>query len=170
MINQMLALDLASQTGFCCGHPSTDVPEFGEIKFAGGDDIGRFATSFEDWLSEMISSRGVSVVVFEAPILPGKTQLKTLIKLYGLAFETERICKRLNVRCRQGYASSVRAAIAGNGRASKEDIVSLCRRYGWRVQSHDAADACLLWAYAVTKLAPEHATRFALGPLGARAA
>lgn len=167
----ILTLDLATNTGWACGAPGDDAPRFGHHTLPStGDNVGRFALAFSDWLSCALETHAPQIVVFEAPILPKKTNLTTTRKLQGLAFETERLCYERGIPCREGRKSSVSKLFAGNGRAQKEDTVAQCRRYGWRVTTDDEADACALWAYTVVKVSPEHAQRFALGPLGATAA
>lgn len=167
---KILSLDIATNTGFCVGAPNDEKPEIGHVKLPStGDDIGKFAVAFEEWLDEQLRWTSPDLVVFEAPILPAKTQLITVRKLNGLIFEVERQCRHLRIRCREGRASSVRKFFCGNGRADKEDVVTMARRYGWKIATHDEADAAALWAYAVSLVAPDHAKRFALGPLGAGA-
>src|SRR5207245_199888 len=115
----------------------------------------------------LLTWRNVGFVVFEVPILPKKTSIMTVRKLTGLAWETEKVCRRRSIKCREGRASSVKKFFAGTGKAQKVDTINVCRRYGWNVRVDDEADACALWAYSVSLYAPEHAARFALGPIGA---
>lgn len=167
----ILTLDLATNYGFCAGRPDDAHPRFGHSRLPStGDDIGAFAAAYEDEFGALIEELRPRLVVFEMPILPKKTALVTVRKLNGLVWETERICHRRRIRCREGRASSVKNFFVGTGRAEKSDTIAMCRRYGWAVKTDDEADACALWAYTVSKVAPEHAQRFALGPLGAGAA
>jgi len=167
--NDILALDLATNTGWCCGKPTDANPEFGHFTIPPtGDDVGRFGLTFAAWLKGVVIARRPELLIFEAPILPKKTQPMTTRKLMGLAVLTEMIARSQNVRCREGRASSVKKHFTGYGHAKKVDTIEICRRYGWRVTTDDEADACALWAFAVCCFAPEHATRFALGPIAAR--
>jgi crossover junction endodeoxyribonuclease RuvC len=165
----ILTLDLATNTGFCIGAPADPNPKFGHFTIPPtGDDVGRFGFTFDDWLSGVFDFHNVGFCVFEMPILPAKTQLMTVRKLTGLAMLTEMQCRRRKIPVREARASSVKKHFAGSGRAKKVDTMDVCRRYGWRVKTDDEADACALWAYSVCLYAPEHAQRFALGPIGAR--
>jgi Holliday junction resolvasome RuvABC endonuclease subunit len=164
----ILTLDLATNTGHCAGAPVERLPRIGSFKLPStGEDIGRFAVEAEDRVAALLDAERPGLVVFEMPILPKKTQLITVRKLSGLVWEVERQCTRRKIRCREGRASSVKKFFTGSGRAEKLDTMQIARRYGWRVRTDDEADAAALWAYAVCKVAPEHAARFALGPLGA---
>jgi Holliday junction resolvasome RuvABC endonuclease subunit len=165
----ILTLDVATNTGFCVGASDDPNPAFGHFTIPPtGDDVGRFGIFFEDWLTALIDFRQIGIVVFEAPILPRQTQLMTVRKLSGLALLVEMICRRRKIKCREARASSVKKFFAGTGKAKKVDTMEVCRRYGWRVKTDDEADACALWAYSVALYAPQHAGRFALGPIGAR--
>lgn len=167
----ILTLDLATATGWACGAPGDADPRFGHVTLPStGENIGGFAAAFAAWLNAKLDEVSPQLVVFEAPILPRKTSLATLRKLHFLPGRTEEICHDRGIMCREGRASSVKKLFTGYGFAKKADTISIARRYGWRVRTDDEADACALWAYSVCKVAPQHATRFALGPLGARAA
>ncbi|MGY3588035.1 crossover junction endodeoxyribonuclease RuvC [Bradyrhizobium sp. USDA 4350] len=166
---ELLTLDLATRTGFCVGRPDNPNPEFGHIVLPStGDDVGTFAVKFEDWLTDFVEWRDIGLLVFEMPILPKQTQLMTVRKLTGLAWETEQFCRRRKIKCREGRASSVKKFFAGSGKAAKIDTMDICRRYGWNVKVDDEADACALWAYSVATFAPEHSSRFSMGPIGAK--
>lgn len=170
IIGPILALDLATQTGFCVGRPDATHPVFGEFKIPPqGDQIGRFAAIFLEWFDGIMEFYEPELMVFEAPILPKMTNPQTVRKLNGLAVLAEwSATQKYKIKCAEARASSVKKYFTGTGRAQKEDTVAACRKYGWAVKSDDAADACALWAYSVALYAKEHASRFALGPIGAR--
>lgn len=165
---KILSLDLATNTGFCVGAPGAQ-PIFGEHRLPStGDDIGAFACAYEDWLSARLAAADKpELVIFEAPILPKMTQLMTVRKLTGLAWETERLCKRGKVRCLEGRKATVNKAITGSGRASKDDTKAALRRYGFKVRGEDEADAVALWCFACLCYAPKAASNFSFGPLAA---
>jgi len=161
----ILSLDLATNTGFCIGAPG-QTPAFGEHRLPStGDDIGTFACAYEDWLTAQLTTHAPQLVIFEAPILPKMTQLMTVRKLTGLAWETERLCKRAKVRCLEGRKATVNKAITGSGRASKDDTKAALRRYGFKVVGEDESDAVALWCFACLCYAPTTATNFGFGPI-----
>lgn len=166
---RILSLDLATATGWCCGAPDNANPDFGTFVLPStGDDVGTFGLKFAEWMKATIEQYKPALIIFEAPILPKKTQPMTARKLMLLAGLTEMMARHRNITCREGRASAVKKYFAGTGRAQKEDTKAMCRRYGWRVKTDDEADACALWAYSVCCFAPDHAERFALGGLNAR--
>lgn len=165
----ILALDLATCTGIAYGRPGED-PVFATHTLpTTGNDVGAYVVAFEDLLSELIGRVEPTLVVFEAPVLPRRTQLATVRKLNGLCSETERLCKRFGLRVQEVNVSRLKLFFAGHGKAAKDDMERTARRYGWCVRSEHEADACAVWAWAVyCHAAPEHKARFAGGPLGAR--
>ena len=166
---EILSLDLATATGWCCGKPDNANPDFGHFIIPPtGDDVGRFGLTFAGWLKPLIEVRKPALVIFEAPILPKQTTPITARKLMLLAGLTEMMARQRKIPCREGRASTVKKYFAGTGRAQKQDTKAMCRRYGWAVKTDDEADACAQWAYAVCCFAPKHAERFALGGLNAR--
>src|SRR4051794_18283644 len=105
----IIALDLATQTGFCVGTPDDPNPIFGEFVFPStGDDIGKFANAVEDWLDAMLDRYKPELVNFEMPILPKMTSLMTVRKLTGLAWETEKKCRRRGIKVRESRAATVK--------------------------------------------------------------
>ena len=95
----ILYLDLATNTGWCAGEPGVKVPQFGHHTLPStGDNIGRFACEYEDWFGWLLDEKQPALVGFEMPILPQKTQLSTVRKLTGLAYDTERQCRRRAIR------------------------------------------------------------------------
>lgn len=164
------ALDLSTHTGWAFGW-SDGEPSFGTLDLPKtGDDIGRFIASYDEWLRAMLAVECPDVVVFEAPLLTrGKTTIATARKLIGLATHTELVCWQLRTRCSESNIGSIKLFFAGSGRAEKDDMKAVARRYGWNVKDDNQADALGLWASAVHHYAPAHATRFRMGLMGARA-
>lgn len=163
---KILALDLGTSLGWACGAPDGE-PRYGtKVLPSTGEDIGRFAYAYNEWLLDMLTLESPGLVVFEAPVLTGKTSLATARKLYGLAWHTEFLCSIRQVRCMEHHLQSVKKFFSGNGRAEKPEMMAAARRQGWDPKSYDAADALGLWACAVHEKAPQHAGRFQLGALG----
>lgn len=164
---KILTLDLATRTGWCCGAPD-QAPRYGtKVLPSTGEDIGRFAYAYNEWLLDMITLEDPALVVFEAPVLTGKTSLTTARKLYGLAWHTEFACSMRQVRCAEHHLQSVKKFFAGSGNATKDDMIAAARRLGFDPKDDNAADAIGLWCCTVHERAPQHAARFKLGALGA---
>lgn len=166
----ILALDLAGRTGFAIGEPASK-PDFGFHDLpVTGDAIGRYAYAFEDWLTSIIEDRWPTAIIYEQPSTFKQTTPATTIKLNGLAYHTELICYRRSIGVAKVNPSKLKKFWTGSGRAQKEDMVRAARARGFAVLDDNVADALAIWVYSALTLAPEHAQRFALGPLGATAA
>ena len=162
-------LDLATQTGWASGPPGGN-PRFGtKVLPSTGDDIGRFARAFDEWLNDFITVEQPIALAFEAPIIrSGFTSIATARKLTGLAWHTEFVCGRRQVAYFEANIMTIKKQFAGSGKAQKDDMIAVAHRYGWPVKTEHEADACGGWVFAVKCKAPQFAARFAAGPLGAR--
>lgn len=162
-------LDLATKTGWACGSSAGD-PHFGtHVLPSTGEDIGRFVVAFDTFLNDLIAFYKPDYVAFEAPIHGGaRTGFGTARKLLALASHTEFVCRKRSVRCEEAHLMTVKKQFAGSGRADKQDMIHIAKRYGWNVKSDHEADALAGFVLAVCKHAPQHAKRFLSGPLGAR--
>jgi len=156
----ILALDLAKQTGWCCGD-GRGLPRSGARKFTEFDrGLAAGFVAFRGWLVSVLSNFEPGIVVFEAPILPSATRPETVRRLHGMAALVEMIAHEESRRCIEANNQSAKKFFAGSGRAGKADMVrSACAR-GFRVESHDEADACAIWLQAIDRRDPELARRF----------
>lgn len=164
----ILALDLATATGFAVARPGSNDLHFGTHRLPStGKDVGAFAIAFDGWLSLMMAEHAPEIVVYEQPSIFSKTTPDTIIKLSGLAYHTELICKREGARVYMANPSKLKKFFTGHGKAKKPEMMAVARRYGWAVRDDNQADACAVWAWAVYCFAPDHAGRFSMGPMGA---
>jgi Holliday junction resolvasome RuvABC endonuclease subunit len=165
-----LALDLATETGFCVGAADTgEVPTLGHVRMPStGPDVGQFLAAWQDWLDAKVCEVEPTLIIFEAPILPSETQMSTTRKLQGLAGVTEMVCHRAGIEVAELTTSTVKKGLTGNGRASKSDMVRACRAYGFNPhtyikkgeESSDEADAFGIWLCALRLRHPTHAGRW----------
>src|SRR5262245_50180532 len=90
---KVLALDLATQTGWCHGAPGA-TPKFGHIKLGKpGDERAAIYSKFIDWLSLFASAHRVDLIVYESAAVPminqGSTNIDTIKLLMGLCEHLE---------------------------------------------------------------------------------
>jgi len=156
----IMALDLATQTGLCIGAPDTR-PTLSHFRLPStGADVGLFLSAWEDWLRPQVREVGPSLIVFEAPILAGQTQIATTRKLQGMAGVTEMVAHRAGIECAEVATSQVKKVLTGNGRAEKPAMMAACRAYGFDPKTSDEADAFGIWLCAVQLRHPSHARRW----------
>lgn len=158
----IMALDLATQTGFCIGPADTgEIPTLGHVRMPStGPDVGRFLCAWQDWLDPWVREVEPSQIVFEAPILPAQTQMATTRKLQGMAGVTEMVGHRLGIEVAEVTTSQVKKALTGSGRAEKADMMAAARHYGFNPQTSDEADAFGIWLCALRLRHPAHAGRW----------
>lgn len=160
---QILALDLALQTGWALGTPADNAPRSGSIQIARSD--ASMAKMFSEWrlyLRDFLSlNPDVSLVVFESPLLPfmkaGATNINTIRRLIGLASVTEELLFTLGkYDIREARVSDVRSHFIGSNRHKRAEAKMLtarkCRTLGWEPVDDNAADALALWDYQIACL------------------
>ena len=159
---RVLALDLATTTGWCFGAPGS-IPRFGHLRFAPtGASRALIYRNFRRWLEEKWNVRGQQpdVIVYELPAVPsimaGKTNIDTIKLLIGLGEHLEEWC-RDKVELREARVADVRTHFIGRNMKSamaKQATFDQCRMLGWDVKNFDEADAAALWDYQICWLNP----------------
>jgi len=161
----VLALDLATVTGFAWGRPG-EVPEFGSYRFAKpGSSRALIYRNFRLWLDLKVSACKPELVVFESAAVPsimsGKTNIDTTKVLFGLTEHLEEWAQG-RVELREASVSQVRSHFIGQNmkaKIAKPMTVDRCRERGWNVETDDEADACALWDYQCCWLRPDIAVK-----------
>lgn len=161
-ILDILALDLATDTGFCRGQPGAKELDFGCIRFKKRDETMEVAfDAFSTWLANHLLEDAPSLVIFEAPALPfqmrGNTTYMTLRYTYGLAAICELVCKKFDVRCEEAKVSDIRHYCLGRNprsKIAKELVIQRAAEWGHVTDDHNAADAIMLHAYKAALINP----------------
>lgn len=140
---QILSLDIASQTGYYAVHES-GAWNFYESK-ARNDNKQHKA--FRDTLIDFITKHGIKQVVAEDVNVNNHfIDMRKLSEFRGILLE---VCDELslpepvflNVMSIKKYAT-------GNGRATKLDMINACvEKYGYRPRTDDEADAFWVFKY-----------------------
>ncbi len=197
MSNIILALDVATITGWACGPPGGR-PEYAHFR-AGkrGMKGGEITAYFRDWLELKCETAKPGWLIYESPYvprvapprvrtatgqlistLPGGAPpidinvLRRLITLCGIV---EEAAWRYRIEVREEASNVVCRQFTGRGswgsRAAKKAATQkMCGVYGWHGVSEDEADALALWTYAEAVLYPAEAQRRGCGPLFVAAA
>jgi len=156
----ILALDLSQTTGWAYGGIGDRTPACGcwRLPYEGGEG-GRFA-AFENELVDAMDALQPGSLVLEAPLsfqaLLGISTMKVMaqqLALRGIAYAE---AWRARVPISEVSSDIVRLALLGQSRFAKgtvkREVVAYCKARGWRVPDHNAADACLTWAWHVGQL------------------
>lgn len=166
----ILAYDIATTTGWCAGG-GAETPAVGHVRLPSGKGKDDLATPFDfwdRWLARHIEEWKPDLVVFEAPLLPrpsvdpntGKvaqnTTMATVKRLSALQVFVELHCHRRNIPCYEVAGPTIKKRLAGSGKATKLDMVSVAKRAQVPVSTHDEADAFGVWLVAVQYYAKQH--------------
>lgn len=107
----ILALDLATSTGYALSTGTSGV-----VSWRGySHDYGELDRAFRDWLSDMIVTNGVKLVVVEPPVLRGASS----ILLVGLYWSAQSVAWLHECRRRDGDSRKVREHILGKPRLAQ---------------------------------------------------
>ncbi len=158
-MTRILALDLATTTGWACGKPTGELSH-GFIRFAkpGASHEAIFAAACR-WMIEMMEMQP-DMVVFEAPMATsfkkGKTNASTTALLYGLPAVVGAVAFMSGCyNIRKAETRDVRIHFIGSNlpRAKAKALtVRNCRLMGWDVTDDNEADALATWHYVCTLL------------------
>lgn len=151
----VLALDIATKTGFCHGEPGSR-PRYGSVLLRGeGASDGSLLAAMADWMGNSLKLFNPTAVAYEAPLPGGQHSSinagKIALRLSGIV---ELVCWRRSIRCDPIHVKTVRAQVIGNGNCKKPDVSDWVDKQGWPVPmwhgepDYDACDAIAVWGYA----------------------
>lgn len=154
---KVLALDVATTTGVAIGD-GTEPPQSFKVSFK-GSCRGAIGDEFRKWLRPYVIGEKPDLIVFEAPLVQKKDQgANTPRLLMGMAMVVEMVAASRFTRCEDVNVDTWRKSFFGHAknfderglkRNWKTEAVNLCGMLGWGVGgSHDAAEACGVWAHA----------------------
>jgi hypothetical protein len=173
---RLLTIDCASRFGWCFG-VTGEKPQSGSRHFTRdgnppkGGSISNGAKFYNAmrWAAWAAKEFQPTHVFCEAPIAPnakqGQTSSSTMTVLYGLPACLQGVFYGLGVYSFDyAYPNSVRSHFIGKGNLPGEKAKPMvwrkCVALGWidihdEDISHDRSDACAIWSWAETRIAPK---------------
>lgn len=148
----VLALDLATVTGFCVG-ASASRPTYGSVRLEGRERAARYGALL-DWLDDAAKLWRFDALVCEAPMVSGDFAGRDAALLaLGLAAHVEFWCWDNAVRqIPSVVVGTARKGVLGKGGfakgTAKPMVLDWCRREGFTPGDDNAGDALVLWHYA----------------------
>lgn len=155
----VLALDLASRTGWACDGPpdarGAARPVGGSFDLRGSEYGDRYV-DLRDRIVELIQLHRPTAGVFEAPLpFAGGSSFagaaatsQTVRLLLGFAAIAEETMTRAGLEVFEVNVQQVRKHFCGDPRAKKDDVMRVCRSMGWLPCDDNAADAMAAWDLA----------------------
>lgn len=159
MAGEILALDLATQTGWARGEPGGKL-FYGTQKLGGdGATNAEKSAAAIKWATDQIKVFRPRIIVIEAPMAPsqmaGQTTVSTARTLLGLPFVIEGVAYLLGIyEVREANVQDVRQHFIGRrtvpGGGAKALVMQRCRELGFDPPDNNAGDAIALWHYAAS--------------------
>jgi Holliday junction resolvasome RuvABC endonuclease subunit len=145
----VLALDLASTTGFALGPFGARLARHGAFTLRQPEHVLRVA-ALREWMIDAESMHGrFSAVVVEAAIVGGFSSQEAARLTLALHSMVELWCYDEQIPFLPCAASTVRKAMLGRGSfpkgQAKPAVIEWCHAQGLAPRTDDAADAILLW-------------------------
>jgi len=161
----VLALDLATTTGYAWHRPGMPRPFFGSFRLPGdARETGKACDALERWLRDLYiilkADGGISHFFYEAQHVGPKLNMDVLYKLIGLgatvekfAFQTgNRLCYRVNIAEWRKHFLGKGSGFKARGENQKEMAIQRCGQYGWHTDVSDAAEALGILDYSLTMI------------------
>ena len=160
----VLALDLATTTGWAWHRPGMPRPFFGAERLPGGPrDVGQPADRLERMLRDLYvltkSEGGISHFFFEAQHLAAKINIDTVYRLIALGGIVEKFAFQVGAKAYKVNIAEWRKHFLGKGSGfkargedQKELAIQRCAQYGWHTDVADAAEALGILDFALTMI------------------
>jgi len=170
----ILALDLASQTGWALSRLDGGEASSGTLRLAGDEPEEKGAVLL-GWLIDMFTVSPFHHLIYEAPIpvshMGGKTNARTTQITFGLPMVAGAAAIKLGVkggRVRKARPNDVRKHFigtrsAGDKNSTKRAVITRCRQLGFDPADDNEADALALLDYQRALLSKSFSA--ASGPL-----
>lgn len=181
----VLALDLATTTGWALHFPGVQRPLFDAFTLPGAaGSIGQPCDALESWLcqklEEMQSVGGISHFFFEAQHIAENMNPQNAYRLIGLgaivekfAFQTDALCYAVDIatwrkhfigrgsgfKREKVWSEKKKKMVNGPylpGHDPKELAIQRCEQYGWHTDIHDAAEACGILDFGLSLIPDYH--------------
>ena len=108
-----LALDPARTLGWAFAE-GTGEPQHGIYRLPSTfDGYGAYCHSYRRWLEGIAAALHPTLIAYESPILPKKSQISVLRGLYALGTLTEEVAYAANIECVEADAQYVRKHFLG---------------------------------------------------------
>jgi hypothetical protein len=167
-VTDILAIDLASTTGFARGKVGDAFPVCGSVVFGGrrdalGDAVFHAAM---DWAFDLLGKSVPDVVLVESLLPPDamKTHTSRAVRdrLAGLHGIVRAVAHKLGVgEISEAAVGDVRAHFISTRtlkrKAAKLAVMRQCKALDWTVANDNEGDAAALWSYGCALVDPKNA-------------
>lgn len=140
VLNNYLALDLGTKTGYCIAIESK-ITKSGTINFRINKDksLGGKFSRFNTWLSAVVDSYNIEKIVYEQ--VYGHTGVEAAHVYGGFLYHMASIAYNKKIELLGVGVGTIKKAISGNGHATKQEVISAVRTLGFNPIDDNEADA-----------------------------
>lgn len=144
---KILSLDFGCKTGWGCQDGDRIESGVQEFSLGRGESPGMRFLRFNSWLDAMFAYVKPDLCIYEMAHHRGGFATDLLV---GMTTRLQEKCAREGVEYATVHSSSLKKAMAGSGRAGKEDMIKAAKRLfpGRTIADDNEADALLLLSYA----------------------
>ena len=145
----MLALDLGTICGFAIYKKDRFIS--GTKKFRTyKEKFGERFLEFRNWLLQMIATHDIRKVYFER--VYGHVGTEAAHCYGGFLYTLAAICLEKNITCTGFTVQAIKKFMTGKGNATKDEMISATRRFGFNPETDDEADAISIILLALKDL------------------
>lgn len=143
----ILALDLATKTGWCAGELS-GVQTFDVRR---GESPGMRFLRLNAWLEEVCNTllRGVNLIVYEQAHHRGGAATQCAV---GMSTQVMAFAAKYEIELMPVHTATLKKFATGRGNANKDEVIAAARERGYNPQDDNEADAIMLYWYAAETL------------------
>jgi crossover junction endodeoxyribonuclease RuvC len=157
----ILALDLATRSGWALGGPQDGCPKTGTWDFPGFSVgcLNATLASLHASVTQFCIAAKVRIVAIEAPLLLPKRSPHTAIGLISMVGVARCAAYQRGANVVLENVQTVRRHFIGEARPDnpKEAVLERCELLGWPAVDDNAGDAAALWCWAMSVYHPNWA-------------
>jgi len=149
LVRCILAVDLATKTGWALWTPEWDAPESGVVDFSPGrgESPGMRFVKFRAWLNRITEQFSPDLYVYEAAHHRGGAATEVCV---GLATRVVEAAAGAGANYVPVRTTTLKKFATGAGNAGKPEMIEAAhKRWGFQPKDDNQADALMLLAYAV---------------------
>lgn len=155
--HNLLALDLATTTGWCDAHGSgawnftTNIKKPKDPpKRLGKQTNGKKLMRFETRISAYIEERKPKIIVIEKPFIFHSKKRRPNFIAFEMAGIVKLLCEANGILLFEYHTQHIKQYATGFGQANKEQMVAACKRYNVTPTDDNEADALHLYHLAIS--------------------
>lgn len=145
----LLALDLGSHCGFAIFKNDEIISGTKKLRIEKKKFGGRFL-EFRNCLQQMIATHDIGEVYFERVF--GHVGTEAAHVYGGFMYALATVCLEKNITCTGFTVQAIKKFMTGKGNATKDEMISATRRFGFNPETDDEADAISIILLAMKNL------------------